>query len=531
MKKLILFTFFAATMLGVNAQMYQQKMATFLKLLDNYYVSDVNADSLVDVGMKHILKQLDPHSVYFTADEYAKANEPLEGNFEGVGIQFQIYEDTLIVVHVIDGGPSQKVGLLDGDKIIYVDTTLIAGVGINNEDVFKYLKGKKGTKVTVKVLRYGEQELLDFEIIRDKIPIYAVTAQYMVDDEIGYIKLSRFSATATEEVEAAIDSLKNKGMTKLILDLTGNGGGYLSQAQALSDLFLNDGKLIVYSEGKSQERQDLVSTTEGNFQDGQLVVMIDQSSASASEIVSGAIQDWDRGLVIGRRSFGKGLVQKGYFLPDKSVVRLTMAHYYTPSGRNIQRSYEKGKDEYYEDINERYKSGELFDATKIPIKDSTKYYTNAKRVVYAGGGIIPDIFVPIDTTNSVKFYNKLIRTGSFNQFALKYVNDNRNTLSDKYSTEEKYIDKFNIDKTLFDAFIDFAKEKKATIDSTETMEEVKPLIDLQLKALIGQNLFNYNIYYKIINIQDDIYRKAIESFSNGAFKEHKIVSKDKPFRK
>lgn len=498
-------------------------MSVFLNLLENYYVEKINMDSIVEIGITHMLKQLDPHSVYYSKEEYKKANEPLEGNFEGVGIQFQIFEDTLMVVHVIHGGPSQKVGIQDGDKIIYVDTAKVAGIGLKNDDVFKYLRGKKGTKVNVKIKRFGESQLLDFEIIRDKIPIYAIEAQYMATPEIGYVKLSRFSATATEEVTAAIDSLKKLGAKKLILDLTGNGGGYLNQAHALSDIFLPTNKLVVYSEGRSQPRIDLESTIEGNFENGDVVIMVDQSSASASEIVAGAIQDWDRGLIIGRRTFGKGLVQKGYNLPDGAVVRLTMAHYYTPSGRNIQKPFEKGKEEYYEDINERYESGELFDEAKTKIIDSTKFYTQNKRIVYGGGGIMPDIFVPLDTSWTSKFYSKLIRSGSFNQFALNFVDNKRQELAQKYPTEKAFIQNFKIDDALLDEFINFAKEKKAEPDSAEVYTNSIPTIKNQLKGLIGQNLFNYNIYYQITNPQNPIYAKALAAFSDGSFKKFGIL--------
>lgn len=518
MKKIIILTLVCSLLTSnIKAQTHQQKMSVFLNLLDNFYVEKINTDSLVELGIIHMLKQLDPHSVYYSKEEYKKTNEPLEGNFEGVGIQFQIYEDTLMVVHVIHGGPSQKVGIQDGDKIIYVDTSKIAGIGIKNDDVFKYLRGRKGTKVTVKVKRYGEPELIEFEIIRDKIPIYAIEAKYMATPEIGYIKLSRFSTTATEEVTAAIDELKLKGAKKLILDLTGNTGGYLNQAHSLSDLFLPEGKLVVYSEGRSQPRIDLNSTAIGNFENGELIIMVDQSSASASEIVAGAIQDWDRGLVVGRRTFGKGLVQKGYNLPDGAVVRLTMAHYYTPSGRNIQKPFEKGKAEYYDDINQRYESGELFDITKIKIVDSTQYYTNNKRIVYGGGGIMPDIFVPLDTTWTSKFYSKLIRTGSFNQFALNFVDTKRQELLQKYTTENNFIQQFNITDDIYNEFIAFAKSRKAEPDSSENFTQSIPTIKNQLKGMIGQNLFNYNIYYQITNIQNPIYIKALEAFSNNSF--------------
>lgn len=511
------------------AQTYQSKMSSFLNLVDNYYVEKVNMDSIVEVGIKSMLKGLDPHSIYYSADEYKKTNEPLEGNFEGVGIQFQIFQDTLLIVHVIHGGPSQKVGLQDGDKIIYIDTAKVAGIGLDNDKVFKLLRGKKGTTVTVKVKRYGEPDLIEFNIVRDKIPIYAIEAQYMATSEIGYIKLSRFSATATDEVIKAIDSLKKQGAKKLILDLTGNGGGYLNQAHALSDLFLTEGKLVVYSEGRSQTRIDLNATNSGNFENGELVIMVDQGSASASEIVAGAIQDWDRGLIIGRRTFGKGLVQKAYNLADWSVIRLTMAHYYTPSGRNIQKPYGKNDGVYSEDINERYESGELFDEHKTKIIDSTKFYTNNKRVVYGAGGIIPDIFVPLDTTWTSKFYSKLIRTGAFNQFALTYVNENRDILMQKYNSANKYIQSFEVDSTLYNNFIAFAKTKNAEPDSAEVYKQSIPVIKNQLKGLIGQNLFDYSVYYQITNIQNPIYKRALEAFEDKSFKEHNITPA--PFKK
>lgn len=505
-----------------QAQMYQQKMATFLNLLDNYYVQETNIDSLVEYGIVQMLKQLDPHSVYMNADEIKKANEPLEGNFEGVGIQFQIYQDTIQVVHVIAGGPSQKVGVQDGDKIVFVDTAKVAGVGINNDGVFKKLRGKKGTKVTIKIKRFGEPELLSFEIIRDKIPIFAIGAQYMATPEIGYVKLERFSATATEETQAAIDSLKKAGAKKIILDLTGNGGGYLNQAHTLSDLFIGDKKLVVYSEGRSQPRIDLNATATGNFETGDLVIMVDQTTASASEIVSGAVQDWDRGLVVGRRTYGKGLVQKGYTLPDMSVVRLTMAHYYTPSGRNIQKPYEKGIEKYQEDLEDRYESGELFDSSKIKIIDSTKYYTNKKRIVYGGGGITPDIFVGLDTSWSSKFYGKLVRSGSFNQFILSYVDNNRAILEKQYPTLNAFIKNFKVDSVFMNQFYAFAKAKKVEPDSAENYERSIPTIHNQLKALLAQSLWNSSAYFQISNEQNPIYIRALNAFSDGSFQKYGI---------
>ncbi len=509
-----------------HAQMYQQKMGTFLNLLDNYYVEKTNLDSLVEIGIKEILKKLDPHSVYMNAEEIKKANEPLEGNFEGVGVQFQIYQDTIIVVHVITGGPSQKVGVQDGDKIIFVDTAKVAGVGISNEGVFKKLRGRKGTRVTIKVKRVGEPELLEFEIIRDKIPIYAIEAQYMAAPEIGYIKLARFSNTATEETKAAIDSLIKLGAKKLILDLTGNGGGYLNQAHSLSDLFIEEGKLVVYSEGRSQPRIDLNATKAGNFEKGDLVIMVDQTTASASEIVSGAIQDWDRGLIVGRRTYGKGLVQKGYPLPDMSVVRLTMAHYYTPSGRNIQKPYEKGLENYNEDLEQRFESGELFDSAKVKINDSTRYYTNKKRIVYGGGGIIPDIFVGIDTSWSSKFYGKLVRSGSFNQFALDYVNNNRAMLEKVFPTQESFLRGFIIDSVLLDKFYAFAKTKKVEPDSAENFIRSISTIKNQLKGYIGQDIWSGGIFYQVTNEQNPVYLRALSAFKDSSFQKFGIETVD-----
>jgi len=515
-----------STSYAANAQMYQQKMATFLNILDNYYVQDPNVDSLVEVGITEMLKHLDPHSVYMNADEIKKANEPLEGNFEGVGIQFQIFQDTIIVVHVIPGGPSQKVGVQDGDKIIFVDTAKVAGVGITNDGVFKKLRGKKGTKVTIKIKRTGEPELLDFQITRDKIPIFAIAAQYMATPDIGYVKLERFSATATEETRAAIDSLKKLGAKKIILDLTGNGGGYLNQAHSLADLFLPAGKLIVYSEGRSQPRIDLKATKVGDFENGDLVIMVDQNTASASEIVSGAVQDWDRGLIVGRRTYGKGLVQKGYTLPDMSAVRLTMAHYYTPSGRNIQKPYTKGVDKYREDIEDRYESGELFDSSKIKIIDSTKYYTNNKRIVYGGGGITPDIFVGMDTTWSTKFYGKLVRSGTLNQFLLDYVDGHRAELEKEYPTLQTFIRKFEVDSSFLAQVFEYAKTKKVVSDSAENYSKSIPTIKNQLKGLLAQNLFNTSAYYQVTNEQNLIFLRALKAFTDGSFKKFKIDTFD-----
>ena len=502
----------------VSAQDAIQKMTYFLKLLESQYVEKINMDSLVEKGIENMLTQLDPHSVYLNKEDLQKANEPLEGNFEGVGVQFNILEDTIVVVHVIVGGPSQKVGIQDGDKIVLINGDTVAGKGIDNQGVFKRLRGPKGTEVTVGIQRNGEPELLEFLIVRDKIPLYALDAAYMIDNKLGYVKLSRFSSTATAEVAMAIDSLNELGMKDLILDLTGNSGGYLNQAHLLADLFLDDEKLVVYTEGRAFPRQDLNAEFKGNFEKGRLVIMIDGGSASASEIVAGAVQDWDRGLLVGRRSYGKGLVQKGYNLPDQSAVRLTISHYYTPSGRSIQRPYKGLSGDYREDIIYRIESGELFDEAKVTLKDSTPYYTQNKRVVYGGGGIMPDVYVPVDTTWRSDMYNKLLRKGTFSRFTLKYVNDNRTALQQQYPDLTSFRNKFIVDSLLWDNFISYAQSSGVTTE--QSYDQSIYSMKVQLKALIAQYLFDSKAYYPLINELDPIYMKALE-----------VINEDKTFKK
>jgi carboxyl-terminal processing protease len=507
------------------AQTYQQKMSQFLQLLDKQYVEHINMDSIVEIGITKMLEELDPHSVYLTAEELRKANEPLEGNFEGIGVQFNILDDTIIVVNVISGGPSQRVGLMDGDKIVAINGENVAGVGIKNDGVFKRLRGKKGTEVTVTVKRYGELQPLDFLIVRDKIPIYAVDAAYMTNKKTGYVKLSRFSATADEEVSKAIESLKKQGAENLILDLSDNSGGYLNQAHALADEFLSKDRLIVYTEGKSSPRQDFNATQSGVFEHGKLVIMIDEGTASASEIVSGAIQDWDRGLLVGRRTYGKGLVQKGYPFIDHSAVRLTVSKYFIPSGRCIQKPYLKGNSEdYRDDFTERYNSGEYFVKDSMKILDSTNYFTASKRIVYGGGGVIPDVFVPADTSWRSNFYSALLRTGSFNGYCLHYVNDNRSILQLQFPTQEDFLKNFEVTTEIWNGFLAFAKDKNAN-PGTENYSKSLPTMSYHVKALIGQYLFDSKIYYQIMNELNPIYKKALESLEGNDFKLYGIKSK------
>ncbi len=513
MKRILLVTFGTFLLLSVSAQTSTDKMSKFIDVINKFYVEEVDSDTLVELAIKRMLRELDPHSNYYTKEELKKADEPLKGKFEGVGIQFNILDDTILVVNTISGGPSEGVGILAGDKIVIIDNDTVAGISIKNKGVVDRLRGPKGTKVDVRIFRRGEKELLDFTITRDKIPIFAVDASYMANDEVGYIRLSRFSAKSTEEVKRAINELKGQGMRNLILDLTGNTGGYLRQAHAMSDLFLEDGKMIVFTEGRAYKKDEKLATEDGNFEEGKLVIMVDQRSASASEIVSGAVQDWDRGIIVGRRTFGKGLVQKPFYLPDGSAIRLTIANYYTPSGRFIQKPYDDGRSNYRKEINERFESGELIDESKIQFPDSLKYKTSGGRTVYGGGGIMPDIFVAIDTSQSSKFYNKLIRKGILNSFALNYVDQNRAFIEQKYVDLEGFANDFLIDEELLNELYAFAKTKKVASEEEDFSNSLE-FLKVQLKALIARNLWKTNAYFRVFNEKNPIYQKALETISN-----------------
>ncbi len=550
-----------------------QKINYALQLFRFAYVEKVDEPKLVQDAIIQMLKDMDPHSVYISKEEIDKMNEPLVGNFDGIGVQFQIVKDTIYVVDVVTGGPSEKVGIIAGDKIVAIDDIAAVGDSVNNSYVFSKLRGKKGTVVKVSVLRKNKNRILDFSITRDKIPLTSIDAVFMATPEVGYIRLDRFSRTSMDEFRKALSDLKAKGMKDLIFDLRGNSGGFLDVAIDLADEFLSADKLIVYTEGISSPKQEYKSTTKGGFERGKLVVMIDEGSASASEIVSGAVQDWDRGLVVGRRSFGKGLVQRPFDLPDGSVIRLTTARYHTPSGRCIQKSYSDGLDDYYSDYMKRYTSGELLSADKIKFPDSLKYQTNNKRTVYGGGGIMPDIFIPMDTSKITDYFIDLRRKNVLNDFTMDYIDKNRENLLKKYPDFKTFQSEFVMDKDFmnqFDKVAEKAGVKKNSINSekinmmlnsyvqkiksdttltskyanykdlaaylssdTEALKtelnnfaqkedanNVKAgdnsdkFIAYQLKSLIARNLYDVNAYYQVIKDIDDAYLKAVDIIQN-----------------
>ncbi|PKP01349.1 MAG: peptidase S41 [Bacteroidetes bacterium HGW-Bacteroidetes-9] len=486
-----------------------QKFAALLQTINYYYVDSTNQEKLTEQAIVAMLKELDPHSVYISKEEVKKANEPLQGNFEGVGIQFQLFRDTILVVAAVPGGPSDKLGIMAGDKIVTINGEIAYGPKVNNNYVMERLRGAKGTKVNVEIARKGRRGLIDYTIVRDKIPLNSIDATYMVTNDIGYIKLTRFARTSLSEVKESISKLKSQGMKNLILDLRNNSGGFLDVAIDLSDEFLTSEKLIVYTQGLRSPRMDFKATSRGGFEKGRLIVMVNEGSASASEIVAGAVQDWDRGLVLGRRSFGKGLVQRPFDLPDSSVVRLTTARYYTPSGRCIQKSYEEGADNYYDDLTNRFKHGEFVSADSIHFPDSIKYYTPSKRVVYGGGGIMPDVFVPLDTTASSKYYLDILRKGLMNEFVIDYMENNRKSLNSLYPNLATYRKDFVMDENLMSEFTTFAASKGVPLDN-EGLETSGNEIRYIIRGLIARNLFDVSAYFEMINPIDHELMRAVE---------------------
>ena len=488
-----------------NIKSRNDKLNSILNIIESNYVDSVNRNDLVDAAIPAILKKLDPHSVYIPAKDLARANEPLQGNFEGIGISFNLLTDTILIISTIPGGPSEKLGLQAGDKIIYVNDSLVAGKGISDEKVMGMLKGPKGTVVRIKILRKGHPELLPFEITRDKIPMYSVDVNYMVNNNTGYIKINNFAMTTFDEFMKRLRELKSLGMTKLIIDLRGNSGGIMEAAIQIANQFLKEGQLIVYTKGRTQPRQEAKATGKGEFETVELVILIDEWSASASEILAGAIQDNDRGTIIGRRSFGKGLVQEPISFNDGSGMRLTIARYYTPTGRSIQKPYDHGFDEYFNDFNQRYKRGEFEVSDSIHFPDSLKFTTPGGRIVYGGGGIMPDKFVPVDTSGMSPCFMK-VRSQIYS-FAMKYTENNR--LSLKKFMEAGEMEKFLDKQGLLDQFIKYTSSNGINKD-TEGLKISGNIISVQIKAYIARNILDNKGFYPIWEQIDTTLRYAIE---------------------
>lgn len=491
-----------------------QKLRISEAVVAQYYVDTVNEDKLVETAIRSMLEELDPHSSYSTPQETKELNEPLDGNFSGIGISFNMNQDTLYVISTVAGGPSERVGLLGGDRIITVNDTLIAGVKMRNTDIMKRLRGPKGTNVAVKVLRRaaGKADTINFVITRDEIPINSVDAAYMIDNKTGYIRLSRFSMETRNEIEKALKNLKKQGMTQLILDLVDNGGGYMQPAIDILGEILEPGNLAVYTEGRNSPRAEFNAKPHGSkplFKDGRIVVMVNQYTASSSEITTGAIQDWDRGVVVGRRTYGKGLVQRPFPFPDGSMIRLTVAHYYTPTGRDIQKPYEKGDMKAYAmDIIDRYNHGELMHADSIKYIDSLRVETlRNKRSIYGGGGITPDKFVPLDTTDFTKYYRDVMAKGTINQYAIQYVDNHRKEILAKYKTDDDYLRGFTVSQQMLADLFDKAAKEGVEINE-EQAKQSEPLFKMILKGLIGRDVYDQPTYFKVYNEYDPIFKEA-----------------------
>lgn len=480
------------------------KINSILNIIESDYVDSVNRSDLVEAAIPAILKKLDPHSVYIPAKDLARANEPLQGNFDGIGISFNLLTDTILVISTIPGGPSEKIGLLPGDKIIFVDDSLVAGRQLSEEKVMGMLKGPRGTMVKIKVLRKGVRDLIPFEIKRDKIPINSVEVNYIINDGIGYIKIANFALTTFDEFIKSLNELKGKGMKSLILDLRQNSGGVMESAIRIADQFLKEGQMIVFTKGRTQPRNEARATGKGEFETGDLVILIDEWSASASEILAGAIQDNDRGIIVGRRSFGKGLVQEPVPFADGSGLRLTIARYYTPTGRSIQKPYDSGFDNYFDDLNSRFEHGEFEVSDSIHFADSLKYTTPGGRIVYGGGGIMPDFFVPLDTSG-ISPYFLAVRPQIY-RFALNYTEKNREDL--KKQTDPALMEKYLDNQGIMKKFIEFAAAGGVKKDN-EGLKISGTIINTQLKAYIARNILDNKGFYPILNSIDSTVQFAV----------------------
>ena len=480
--------------------------------ITNFYVDSVNEQKLSEDAIRGMLKGLDPHSTYTDAKETKAMNEPLQGDFEGIGVQFNMIEDTLVVIQPIVNGPSQKVGILAGDRIVSVNDSTIAGVKMPRIDIMKMLRGKKGTKVKLGIVRRGVSNILTFVVTRDKIPVHTLNAAYMIRPGVGYICLESFGMKTHEEFMDAVRGLEKQGMKSLILDLQDNGGGYLQAAVQIANEFLKDNEMIVYTEGRNVRRQNYKAIGNGRLQKMRIYVLVNEFTASAAEIVTGAIQDNDRGTVVGRRTFGKGLVQRPFDFPDGSMMRLTIAHYYTPSGRCIQKPYKKGDLKDYEmDLEKRLKHGELTNPDSIHFDTSQKFYTlRNHRVVYGGGGIMPDYFVPLDTTKYTKYHRLLAAKNIIMNAYLKYVDANRTTLKDLYKSFDTFNKNYVVPQSLLDTIIAEGKKEKVEPKDKAELTATMPYIKVQLKALVARDLWDMNEYYRVWNEQSDIVNKAIK---------------------
>lgn len=497
----------------VSAKEANSKLSHAQKIISMYYVDDVDNGKLVTDAIVAMLKDLDPHSTYTNPDETKELTTPLEGKFSGIGISFNMVNDSVYVISTIAGGPSEKVGMLPGDRIVSADDTILSGVGRGRNEITPVLRGPKGSKVNLKVQRGVRQ--IDFKVTRDDIPLYSVDASYMVDGKTGYIRIARFAEDTAKEVAQAIAKLKSKGMVDLILDLEDNGGGYLGSAYEIAGMFLRKGDMIVYTRGQKMPPADYYATADGMFGDGKVVVLVNQYSASASEILAGALQDNDRGLVVGRRTFGKGLVQRPFLLPDGSMIRLTTARYYTPSGRCIQKPYTSGdRKEYDLDILNRFNSGELSNADSVHLPDSLRYTTlRSKRTVYGGGGIMPDRFVPIDTTMYSDYYRDLVAKGVINQYVLSYMDKNRNALKKKYRNTDKFINGFEMSPEMVSGLVERGMKDSVMLDSAG-LERSLPMIKTIVKGLLLRDLYDDAYYFQVSNGMNPVFLKAMELINN-----------------
>lgn len=480
--------------------------------INNLYVDSVDEKKLVEDAIRGMLEKLDPHSSYSDPEEVKALTEPLQGNFEGIGVQFNMVDDTLLVIQPVSKGPSEKVGIMAGDRIVSVNDTAIAGVKMSREEIMRRLRGPKGTKVNLGIVRRGVAETLKFTVKRDKIPVKSVDAVYMIRPGIGYIRIGNFGATTYDEFMQGLQQLKSQGMTDLVLDLQDNGGGYLEAAVKIANEFLERKDLIVYMEGRQAPRADYNAQGNGCMRQGRVFVLVNEFTASAAEIVSGAIQDHDRGTIIGRRTFGKGLVQRPIPLPDNSMIRLTIAHYYTPSGRCIQKPYTKGdREDYALDFEKRLKHGELTNRDSIHFADSLKFYTLKKhRPVYGGGGIMPDVFVPLDTLQYTKFHRQLVLKGIVINTDLRYIDNHRDQLKSLFPTFESFRDGFQVPQQLVDDVLKEGEKQNVKPKDDDELQKTLPYLKTQLKALIARDLFDMSEYFQIINETSDIVNKAIE---------------------